>query len=133
MKIFILTISIFALINSIFSQSDMEKDSVKYSTHTVQDYRIEKIEKTYEISYQLEGYRIQIYSGTKSKPAKQARLQFSQKHKTVKAHETYQQPFFKVRVGDFKTKLEALKFQKEIIVQFPDCYIVKDEIEFEEG
>ena len=50
----------------------------------------------------------------------------------MKAHEVYQQPFFKIRVGDFRTKLEAYKFQKEIMAQFPNSFIVKDEIEIDQ-
>jgi hypothetical protein len=32
-------------------------------------------------------------------------------------------------VGDFRTKLEAYKFLKEISIEFPGSFIVQDEIE----
>jgi hypothetical protein len=129
-----LTLFLFTIILplSIFSQLDEKIDSTDYKSHLVQDYRIEKLNTTYEENYELIGFRIQIYSGSKKQPAKQARLKFSQQHKDVKAYENYEQPYFKVRVGDFKTKLEALNFQKELSSSFPDCYIVNDVIEFKE-
>ena len=128
MKYLFFCCSLLLINEHVFAQKSNKEDSIQYSSKIIQDYRIEKLEKVYSNNYKLEGYRIQIYSGTKSKPAKQTRLQFTQQYKDIKAHESYQQPYFKVRVGDFKTKLEALKFQKEIILQFPDCYIVNDEI-----
>ncbi|MCO6499162.1 MAG: SPOR domain-containing protein [Vicingus serpentipes] len=115
-----------------FSQSGLVKDTVNYKLKIIQDNRIEQLNRTYTSLYQMEGYRIQIYSGNKKQPARQARLEFTQLYRDVKAHESYQQPYFKVRVGDFRTKLEALKFQKEVQVHFPNCYIVKDGIEVEE-
>ena len=115
----------------IYGQTTIENDSIVYKTTTIKDYRIEKLDKIYTESYELNGYRIQIFSGNKNQPAKQARMTFAQKYKPINAYKTYQQPFFKVRVGDFRTKLEALKFQKTIIEYYPNCFIVKDKIDFE--
>lgn len=131
MRILLFLISLLLLVPiSFYGQNKTKQDSIPNKSHIIQDYRIEKLVKKYTICYQLDGYRIQIYSGSKNQPAKKARLKFNQKYKGVNAYEDYYQPYFKVRVGDFKTKLEALKFQKEIIKDFPDCYIVKDKIEF---
>ena len=133
MKHFVFILFFILLItNNVISQVDLTKDSTRFKTAVIQDDRIDKLDKTYTSLYELEGYRIQIYSGNKKQPARQIRLKFSQLYRDVKAHESYQQPYFKVRVGDFRTKLEALKFQKEIQRHFPNCYIVKDQIEIEE-
>ena len=53
-------------------------------------------------------------------------------HPKTKAHLNYKQPYYKVRVGDFKTKLEALKYKNFIIKEFPNCFIVKDQIDINE-
>ena len=89
-----LTLFLFTIILplSIFSQLDEKIDSTDYKSHLVQDYRIEKLNTTYEENYELIGFRIQIYSGSKKQPAKQARLKFSHQHKDVKAYENYEQP-----------------------------------------
>ena len=122
------SISLYAQTDS----TDVSSNHTSFKTKVVQDYRIDKLNNTHIESYSLIGYRIQIYSGNKKQPAREARLQFSKAFKDVKAHETYQQPYFKVRVGDFRTKLEALKFQKELTGLFPNCFIVKDHIAIEE-
>ncbi|MBW6482753.1 MAG: SPOR domain-containing protein [Vicingaceae bacterium] len=100
------------------------------NTTVLKDASIDRIIDTYHSSFQLTGYRVQIGSESNSHPAKRIRAAFIQKYKEIPAYEVYQQPYFKVRVGDFKTKLEAIKFQKEILSDFPNSFIVKDEIEF---
>ena len=114
---------------------DAISDSTNHSTNKIlvkKDIRIDAIIENHKKSYKEDGYRIQIFSGNKKQPAREAKAKYiSLRHKN-KAHEIYQQPYFKVRVGDFRTKIEALKFQKEIATHFPNCFIVKDEIDIEE-
>lgn len=113
---------------------DTVSDSTNYSSKVIikKDLRINTIIETHKKSYKEDGYRIQLFSGNKKQPAREAKAKYiSLRHKN-KAHEIYQQPYFKIRVGDFRTKLEALKFQKEIVAHFPNCFIVKDEIDIEQ-
>jgi maltose-binding protein MalE len=117
------------------SQTSLQKDTTSNKNSKIivkKDYRIDKIIETHKKSYKEEGYRIQIYSGNKRQPSRDAKAKYISLRHSNKAHEVYQQPYFKVRVGDFRTKLEALKFQKEIASHFPNCFIVKDEIDIEE-
>lgn len=131
MKIVISFILIFFAVE-ITQAQDSNADSSKTKTPTIKDSRINKLDAAYKSTYKLEGYRIQIFSGNKRQPAKEARLRFSRIYRKTKAHEVYEQPYFKVRVGDFKTKLEALKFKNELTKHFPNCYIVKDKVEFKD-
>ena len=100
------------------------------SIEIIQDSRINKLDKEYVNTYKLKGYRVQIFSGDKKQPARQARLKFTKLYRKTKAYERYEQPNFKVRVGDFKTKIEALKFKNKLVDHFPNAFIVEDEIEF---
>lgn len=102
------------------------------NVQVVKDNRIDEMIQTYKSSYTLSGYRIQIFSDNKKQPSRDEKARFLSSFNSVKAHEVYQQPFFKIRVGDFRTKLEAYKFQKEIMAQFPNSFIVKDEIEIDQ-
>jgi hypothetical protein len=79
----------------------------------------------------IDGYRIQIFfaSGTNSKKlATDTKANFITKYPHVSAHIIYQTPNFKVRIGDFRTKLEATGILNEIKRDFPGAFIVKDEI-----
>ncbi len=116
-----------------FSQENIDTNIVKQgSINIIKDSRIDKLNDSYSDTYQLKGYRVQIYSGNKRQPANQARSTFLRVHPKTKAHLNYAQPFYRVRVGDFKTKLEALKYKNFIIKEFPNCFIVTDKIDINE-
>ncbi len=80
----------------------------------------------------IKGYRVQIHFGSDRDKANEIKLKFVQKYSSVAAYEPYEQPNFKVRVGDFRTRLEAYKFLKEIAPDFPSSFIVQDEVELKE-
>lgn len=96
------------------------------------DVKLDLLEEQYEEFYELVGYRVQIFSGNKKQPAREVQSKFTRLYSKTKAHSDYHAPNFRVRVGDFRTKLEAVQFQKEIQKHFPDCYIVKDVIDPEQ-
>lgn len=128
-KLFSLIVLCFCSSFTVFSQEVGNTDSL---TTVVQDSRVDKLNITYKNSYKLKGYRIQIYSGNKKQPANQARSTFTRLYRKKKAHIDYEQPYYKVRVGDFRTKIEALNFKNDLTKHFPNCYIVNDEIDIKE-
>jgi hypothetical protein len=81
------------------------------------------------------GYRLQIYFGSGANARAQAtkiRTEFLTAHPDIKSYLIFKSPDFKVLVGDFRTKSEALKLQKSLIYQYPNAFIVSDEIAFPE-
>lgn len=80
----------------------------------------------------VKGYRVQIHFGSDREKAKEIKAKFLQAFNSAMAYEKYEQPNFKIRVGDFRTRTEAFKFLKEISPDFPSSFIVQDEIELKE-
>lgn len=83
----------------------------------------------------LFGYRIQIYFGsghTAREEAHTIRNTFVSKYPEISAHVVFEEPNFKVRVGDFRSKSEALKVQSMIIIEpnYKGAFIVKDFIDW---
>lgn len=76
----------------------------------------------------MPGYRVQIYFGGVRQKAAEVKLDFAGKHPEIASYLTYLAPNFKVRVGDFRTRLEAQGFLKSIEGQYPTSFIVQDEI-----
>jgi hypothetical protein len=79
----------------------------------------------------FDGYRVQIFSesGNNAKEHAQKSLSdFNQSAYENAAYLIYQQPNFKVRCGDFRTKAEARRLLKLLSGQYPGAYIVKDVI-----
>ena len=75
----------------------------------------------------IQGYRIQIYSGTGNNArneARQIQSRFMSLFPDIPAYMIYHEPYFKIRIGDFRNKSEGLKIKKLIHSEFPDCYFV---------
>ncbi len=99
----------------------------------VQDNKVkELLNKHIEVNSKaiIKGYRIKIHFGADKVKSKEVKAKFIAKFPDVPAYEKYDQPNFNIRVGDFRTKLEAYKFLKELQVEFPGAFIVQDDIEF---
>ena len=82
-----------------------------------------------------DGYRVQIYSSNQQQTAKAEALDLEARLKDKISQTVYVQylpPFWKVRLGDFKTYDEAREYKKEFVAQYPDMmgdtYIVRDKI-----
>lgn len=76
----------------------------------------------------MPGYRIQIYFGAVRQKAAEVKLEFNSKFPGVSTYLTYQQPNYKVRVGDYRSRFEAQKFLKVLGSQFPSTFIVPEDV-----
>ena len=84
---------------------------------------------------EIDGYRVQIYSSNQQQTAKGEALDLETRLKDKISQTLYVQylpPFWKVRVGDFRTYEEAKEYKKLFVQQYPelmgDTYIVRDKI-----
>lgn len=98
------------------------------------DGRVAAMQQKYADSQngKIKGYRVQIHFGNEKNKAKDIKSKFLTKHNEMRAYDIFESPYFKIRVGDFRTKLEAYKFMKEISESFPGAFIVSDYIELPE-
>jgi len=84
--------------------------------------------------YGMEGCRIQIYASSNRnarEESNKARAEFMSKFPDIVSYPLYAEPgYFKVRVGDFRTRIEAYKLFEIISKEFPGAYIVPDVINF---
>lgn len=95
----------------------------------IADPRIKSLDlKKAENPTKLDGYRVQIFFGDRGK-AQEMRGEFIRKYPNTKAYISYLAPNFRLRVGDFRTRIESEKFKNEVNRSFPGSYIVKDKIE----
>lgn len=87
-------------------------------------------------NYGMDGYRIQIYfNSTRNarEESNKVRAEFISRFPDIASYKKYSEPgYFKVRVGDFRTKAEATKVFLEVSRVFPNAYIVRDVINFPE-
>jgi hypothetical protein len=83
----------------------------------------------------ISGFRLQLYFGSGEKAHAQAtkiKTDFLASNPNVKTYLLFKSPDFIVRVGNFRTKSEALKMRKTLLFQYPNAFIVADDIAFPE-
>ncbi len=83
----------------------------------------------------LDGYRLEIFFSSESNARQQSvrvRNDFNLVFPTIPSYMLFQTPNFKVRIGDFRNKSEALKAKATIESKYPNAFIVKDYIRFPE-
>lgn len=81
----------------------------------------------------MSGYRVRIFFDNKqtSRTESEATLKkFRTLFPEVMAYRIYANPYFKVTVGDFRTKSEAMALLTRIKGDFPSAFVVKENIEY---
>jgi hypothetical protein len=88
------------------------------------DINLEKNEKTDKIP----GFRIQVASSNNRFKIDEEREVAKKELQKFHTHVIYDQPYYKLRLGDYKSRLDAMKHLQEILEIFSSAFIVKDEI-----
>lgn len=81
----------------------------------------------------LSGYRVRIFFDNRQSArvaSEEALKRFESLYHDVVAYRTYANPYFKVTVGDFRTKSEAMALLERIRYEFPSAFVVKENISF---
>lgn len=84
-------------------------------------------------SRMINGFRVRIFFDHKQSARQESEAvqkRFEALHRDIKAYRTYANPYFKVTVGDFRTKSEAMEVLARIKPEFPSAFVVKESIEY---
>ena len=92
------------------------------------DSIIDKKNRENTINQTINGYRIQLFSGNERNNANNIKTKFLKLYPDQTAYLAYNQPYFKIRIGDFRTKLDAKLFYNKIKGEFNECIIIADKI-----
>lgn len=76
----------------------------------------------------LPGYRIQLFSGSERNNAIALRQKFKTDFPNESAYLIYQQPYFKLRVGDYRSLIEAQQMFLQLQKNYKQLLIVPDKI-----
>lgn len=108
------------------------------SLHIIQDPAIDTLVSRHIVMNAskegIDGWRIQIYRGghrTANEDSNKVRARFMEEYPELPTYRTFDRPnWFKVKVGDFRTREEAAKIFFEIQKRYPDAYLIQDVISF---
>jgi hypothetical protein len=78
----------------------------------------------------IHGYRIQIIASSDKSIVDKERGKFIASFRGTKSYINFKEPNYKLKIGNFRTKLDAQKFQNSIKEVFPSTLILSDNIEF---
>lgn len=82
----------------------------------------------------MEGFRVQIYSSSDKNAREESgkiRQEFIVRFPEIISYATFDRPgYYKIRVGNYRTRIEGTKYLLMIRKVFPDAYLVPDIIDF---
>ncbi|MBL7790641.1 MAG: SPOR domain-containing protein [Chitinophagales bacterium] len=76
----------------------------------------------------FQGYRIQIFSRNSKEEANKVKSEFYSKFPAMRCYLTYQQPYYKLRVGDYEDQESAKPDAKKLARTYPSSFLVPDEV-----
>ncbi|WP_297091883.1 SPOR domain-containing protein [uncultured Draconibacterium sp.] len=145
MRTFLLLLAGMLAITFSYAQVDLNEEVSVDSTDIAileglnvnRDARLDKMLKWHIEKNQkregMSGYRVEIFFSSALDAKKQAldtKTEFLTNYPDFPVHIKFIAPNFRVRVGDFRTKNEALKLYKQVQKDYPSAFIVPDVIEF---
>jgi len=131
----ILIIFLFTGFVSVGAQNpEISKDEVNQRSYVSRDERVDVLQDAHRrINQQtgMNGFRVQIYtdSGNRSKlRTDRVKADFDSRYPQIPSYISYDEPYYKLRVGDFRTRLDALRFLNEVSSTYLSAIIVVDKI-----
>ena len=79
-------------------------------------------------AYSGNGFRVQIYNGPERGKAQHIRDEFSRHYPGVETYLSYIAPHYRVKVGDYKRKQDAMGMFREASSSYFPCMIVPDKV-----
>ncbi|WP_285010417.1 SPOR domain-containing protein [Pedobacter faecalis] len=74
------------------------------------------------------GYRVQIFYGSDRRKVFSEQARFKVLYPSLNTYITYKEPNYYLRVGDFRTRLEAQRLMNELRPDFPTLFIYREKI-----
>ncbi|MCR9170932.1 MAG: SPOR domain-containing protein [bacterium] len=76
----------------------------------------------------IKGYRVQLYFDADRGTINNARSRFIAQYPRVDTYVEYNAPNYYLKVGDFRTRLEAEKIKAAMTAEFPTSFVIEEDI-----
>lgn len=98
---------------------------------TTKQAAVNKLTAKMTSSGQYKGYRLQVLNSRSRDEAFKIKSDLLQLFPDQKSYVLFQSPYFKVRIGNFYEKSEAISFKTQLAKKYPQsAYVVEDIIEY---
>lgn len=81
----------------------------------------------------MQGYRVRIFFDNKQSARSESEdlvAAFSETYPDIAVYRIYENPYFKVTVGDFRTRSQAMQFMLRIRRTYPQAFITREHIAY---
>jgi len=100
------------------------------SLNIIASYDVEKLVRKHiyinENNKKTRGFRIQLIQNSQRDKVLEKKAKFLNKFPDVKTYLSYNQPYFKLRTGDFESRLMAYPFYRQVLRSFSNAILVPD-------
>ena len=76
----------------------------------------------------INGFRVQLYFDSDRGTINNARSRFIAQYPRVDTYVEYNAPNYYLKVGDFRTRLEAEKIKAAMTAEFPTSFVIEEDI-----
>jgi len=76
----------------------------------------------------VRGFRVQIFAGSSRNQAFSEQTRFRGMYKDVDTYITYDEPNYRVKVGDFRSRSEANAFMRELRQYFSNVFVFSESV-----
>ncbi len=92
------------------------------------DQKLDEITRFNKTSNTAQGFTIQVYSGTSREQASEVKTQIYKILPDLRPVTRYEQPIYRVRVGEFIDRLEAQNTYAQLVQEFPQAIVIPTRI-----
>lgn len=117
-------------VHELHAQNDQQNQYVQIQSDPRLDSLVDQHIEANKAANGIQGFRVQVFFGSERKPAQDAKAKMQQLMPEEEVYLVYQQPYFKVRVGDYRTRLEAEAIYRKLMHEFDKVFIIPDKINF---
>jgi len=100
------------------------------SLNIIATYDVEKLVRKHiyinQNTAQKRGFRIQLIQNSQRDKVLEKKSSFLRNFPDVKVYLNYNQPYFKLRAGDFESRLKAYPFYRQVLRTFNNAILVPD-------
>jgi len=86
------------------------------------------VNKTRTTRTRKKGFRVQIYLGSNRNDAYATQSRFRGQHADMDSYINYDEPNYRVKVGDFTSRTEANNFMRTLRNQYSNVFVVQEDI-----
>jgi hypothetical protein len=118
------------LVTTLWAQQNEEKNLIIHKPFLMDSLLVQ--DSIFRVSHKQEGFRIQIFMESGNEAVNRANEvidQFKEDFPDIPTYLSFGQPYYRIRVGDFRNRIEAERSLRMINKLYSQAFITKDMIE----